>query len=80
MTNLVVRVTKGTEPRTTIRIPLGILRIASSLVPKSAAAALKEDGVDLEEIVRLSENPDFRGEIASVEDHVKGEKTVVSVE
>ncbi|MCW5695571.1 MAG: hypothetical protein KIS96_02430 [Bauldia sp.] len=80
MTNLVVRVTKGTEPRTTIRIPLGILRIASSLVPKSAAAALKEDGVDLEEIVRLSENPDFRGEIAAVEDHVKGEKTVVSVE
>lgn len=80
MSELVVRVTEGAVPTTTIRIPLGILKVATSLVPNRALAALKEEGIDLHEIARLSESPEFRGQIATVEDHGKGETTVVSIE
>jgi hypothetical protein len=80
MVDLKVRVFKGNEPKTTVSIPVGILRMASKLVPARAAAALKEEGIDLDEIVRLSEDPAARGQIALIEDHVKNEKTVVSLE
>ena len=57
-----------------------ILRIAANLVPRRAAAALRDEGIELDEIVRLSEDPNVRGQIAEVEDHEKGERVVVSLE
>jgi len=82
MANLKIRVFKGVDedPATTVTIPGGVLKIASNLIPKRAAAALKDEGIDLEEIVRLSENPDAHGTLVEVEDHKKNERVVISLE
>ena len=82
MSDLKVRVFRDGEddPSTTVTIPGGVLRIAFNLVPRKAAEALKQEGIDLGEIVRLSENPDARGKLVEVEDHRKNERVVVSLE
>ena len=82
MADLKIRVFKGNEqqPATTVTIPGGILKIASNLIPNKAVAALKEQGIDLDEIVRLSEAPDARGKLVEVEDHKKNERVVISLE
>ena len=82
MADLKIRVFKGGEaaPETTVTIPGGILKVASKLIPKQAAAALQEKGIDLEEIIRLSENPDVRGTLVEVEEHKKNEKVVIALE
>lgn len=82
MTSVKVRIYRSgdSEPATTVTIPAGILRIASGFVPKSAMAALKEQGIDLEELVRLTESPETRGTVVEVEDHRKNERVVISLE
>lgn len=82
MADLKIRVTKGMEerPTTTVTIPGGILRIASHLVPHKAQDALREEGIDLDELVRLSENPDAKGELVQIEDHEKNQRVVISLE
>lgn len=80
MLTLKVKVLRGGEPKSTVTIPLRFVKTASRLVPRKALEALKEEGIDLEEIVRLSEDPEARGEVAVIEDHIKGEKTIVSIE
>lgn len=82
MSDLKVRVFRNGEddPSTTVTIPGGVLRIAFNLVPSKAAEALKQEGIDLDEIVKLSENPDARGKLVEVEDHRKNERVVVSLE
>ena len=82
MTNLKIRVFKGgeTNPDTTCTIPTGILTIASKLIPRQAMAALKEEGIDLEELVKLSTNPGAHGTLLEVEDHKKGERVVIALE
>lgn len=68
------------EPETTVTIPGGILKIASNLIPKQATEALQEKGIDLEEILKLSENPDAHGTLVEVEDHKKNERVVIVLE
>jgi hypothetical protein len=68
------------EPETTVTIPSGILKIASNLIPKQATEALQEKGIDLEEILKLSENPDAHGTLVEVEDHKKNERVVIALE
>lgn len=82
MADLKVRVFKGNEeePATTVTIPGGVLKIASNLVPQRAAAALKEQGIDLDELVRLSEGPGAKGRLVEIEDHRKNERVVISLE
>lgn len=80
MHNLKIRVLKGTEPKSTITIPLRFVKTASRFVPKSAIEAMKDEGIDFAEIVRLADDPEARGEIAAFEDHEKGERTVVSID
>ena len=82
MADLKIRVYKSgsDEPDTTVTIPGGILKVASALVPKQATEALQEKGIDLEEIIRLSENPEAHGVLVEVEEHRKNEKIVVSLE
>jgi len=79
---LKIRVFKGDqrELATTVTIPGGVLKIASSLIPHKAAEALREQGVELKEIVKLSDNPDAHGDLIEIEDHQKNEKTVISLE
>jgi hypothetical protein len=82
MADLKIRVFKGggAEPDTTVTIPGGILKLASKLIPKQAAEALQEKGIDLDEIIRLSNNPDAHGILVVVEEHAKNEKVVISLE
>lgn len=82
MTALKIRVFKGSEttPETTCTIPTGVLEIAFRLIPKQAATALREKGIDLEEIIKLSSNPDARGTLVEVEEHKKNERIVIALE
>ncbi len=82
MANLKIRVFKGSDPmpETTVTIPGGVLKIAAKLIPAKAMDALHREGIDLEEIVRLSENPEAHGTLVEVEDHRKNEKVVISLE
>lgn len=82
MANLKIRVFRGGEvdPKTTVTIPVGILQIASKLIPKQAATALQEKGIDLNEIIAVSEHPDAHGILVEVEEHEKNEKVVIALE
>lgn len=82
MSDLKVRVFKGgrTDPSTTVTIPGGILKVAVRLVPRRALAAIEEQGIDVDEIVRLSESHEAAGVLATVEDHDKGETVVLALE
>lgn len=82
MADLKIRVFKGTDPtpQTTVTVPGGVLKIASKLIPKQAMDALQEKGIDLNEIIKLSENPDARGTLVEVEEHKKNERVVIALE
>jgi hypothetical protein len=82
MPDLKVRVFKGSDaqPTTTVTIPGGVLKIARNLVPQRALAALRDQGMDLDEIVRLSEQPEAKGKLVEIEDHNKGERVIISLE
>ena len=82
MTDLKIRVFKSgePEPETTVTVPGSVLRIASRLIPKRAAKALEEEGIDLDEIARLSEDPEARGTLVEVEHHKNDEKIVIALE
>lgn len=66
------------KPETTITIPLGVLRVASKLIPKKASAALEKEGIDLNEIVELSENEKVHGTLIEIEN--PDERIVISIE
>lgn len=82
MSDLKIRVFKGggTDPATTVTIPGNLLKIASNLIPNRAVSALADEGIDLDEIVRLSENPEAQGTLLEVEDHRKNERVTISLE
>lgn len=82
MADLKIRVFKGgkAQPETTVTIPGGVLKVASKIIPKQAAAALQGKGVDLDELIKLSMNPEIKGTLVEVEEHKKNEKVVISLE
>lgn len=80
MADLKVKIYKGERLTRTVTVPGQVLRIAASLVPRRAVEALRAEGVELEEIVRLSENPEARGRLVVVEDHEKDETIVIALE
>ena len=82
MTDLKIRVFKGDEekPDTTVTIPGNVLKIASKLIPKKLAAELQEDGIEIDEIIRLSDNPDAQGTLIEVEEHKKNKKVIIVLE
>jgi hypothetical protein len=82
MADLKIRMFKTgeTTPETTATIPGSILKVASRLIPKQAADALREKGIDLDEIIRLSANPDAHGTILEVENHKENQRVVISLE
>jgi hypothetical protein len=82
MADLKIRVFKigEAQPETTVTIPGGIIKIAANLIPKQATEALREKGVDLDEVIRLSTTPGFSGTLVEVEDHKKKQRVVISVD
>jgi len=77
-----IRVFKGgeAEPERTITIPLAILKIASKLMPKQIAVSLEENGIDLNEIVELSEKSGIRGTFVEIEEHNKNKRFIIAIE
>ena len=82
MADLKIRIFKGCEssPETTVTIPGSLLKFASRLIPKQAAIALQEKGIDINEIVRLSENPEAKGIFIEVEEHKKNRRIIIALE
>ena len=82
MADLKIRVFKhgGSEPETTVTIPGGILNVASKLIPQKAVAALQAEGIDFDELIRLSKNQEVRGTLVEIEEHKKDEKIIISLE
>jgi hypothetical protein len=82
MASLKIRIFKDgrSEPKKTVTIPIAVLKFASKLMPRHAAAALEEKGIDLGELVRLSENDEVRGTVVEIEEHEKNEKVIIALE
>ena len=82
MADLKIRVFKVGEPqpKTTVTIPGGILKVASKLIPKQAAVALQDAGIDIDELIKLSQNPEVQGTLAEIEEHEKDQKIIISLE
>lgn len=82
MANLKIRIYKEEKerPKTTITVPLGILKLASKLIPKKIASGLSDKGMDITEIIKFAAEENVRGVLAEIEEHYKDEKIVISVE
>jgi hypothetical protein len=82
MTDVKIRVYRGNDQHlaTTVTIPGGILRIASNLIPRRAISALRIEGIEIDELIKLSQNPEVSGQLAQIEDHDKGERVVIALE
>ncbi len=82
MADVKIRVFKHGEsqPDTTVTIPGSVLNVASKLIPKRAVVALQAEGIDLDELIKLSQNPDVQGTLVEIEEHKKNEKIVISLE
>ena len=72
--------TGRTEPESTVTIPLSVFKLAAKLMPKKALAAMKEQDIDIEHLQEVAEKEELYGMILEAEDHVKGERMVISVE
>ena len=68
------------KPLTTVSIPLAVIKIAKSLIPQKAKEELQKEGIDIQEIIKLSESPDFTGTVLEVDNHEKNEKVIISLE
>ena len=68
------------KPLTTVSIPLAVLKIVKSLIPKKAKEELQKEGIDIQEIIKLSDSPDFTGTVLEVDNHEKNEKIIISLE
>jgi len=82
MADLKIKIFKNNEsdPDTTITIPGKVLEVAQKLIPKQAAEALQEKGIDINELVELSNKSDVQGTIIEIEEHKKKEKVIISIE
>ncbi|MEJ2658242.1 MAG: hypothetical protein P8012_13790 [Desulfobacterales bacterium] len=82
MLKLKIRIFKNTDhgPDTTMTVPLGIIKVASKLVPRKAIKVLDDLGIDLEQIVDISKTEEPLGIIAEIEEHKKDRKIIISIE
>jgi len=56
-------------PATTVTIPGGILKLACTFIPRKASRALQDQGMDLDELIRLSDNPEAIGTLEEIGNH-----------
>lgn len=82
MADLKIRVFMGNDsaPQTTFTVPGGVLKVASKLIPKKLTSALQERGIDLDEIVKIADDPGVRGTLVVIEEHKKNERIVIALE
>ena len=80
--SLFIRVFENNEkkPAQTVTIPLAVLKLARSFIPKRAKTALEKEGIDLDQIMGLANQQEAPGVLLNVEDHKKKRKVVISIE
>ena len=71
---------KNKNPLTTVSIPLVVIKMVKSLIPQKAKEELQKEGIDIQEIIKLSDSPDFSGTVLEVDNHEKNEKIIISLE
>jgi len=49
-------------------------------MPKQIAVSLEENGIDLNEIVELSEKSGIRGTLIEIEEHKKNKRFIIAIE
>ncbi|MCP3954132.1 MAG: hypothetical protein GY697_18240 [Desulfobacterales bacterium] len=69
-----------TTPKTTISVPLGMLRFVSRFVPANLKESLSKKGIDVDLIADLVKSDEVRGTLVEIEEHKKNERTIISVE
>ena len=69
-----------TEPKTTISVPLGMLRFVSRFVPANLKESLSKKGIDVELIADLAKSEEIHGTLVEIQEHKKNERTVISIE
>ena len=82
MRSLKMRIFKNhdTAPDTTITIPVSVLSVAAKIIPKKAVAAIEEQGIDLKQIIALSQQEDINGTLLEIEEHKKNRRTLIALE
>lgn len=82
MSDIKIRTFKGSAatPSSTVTIPGGVFRMARRLIPNAAVTALREQGIELDELARLSESPEAIGRLIEIEDHERDQWTVIALE
>jgi hypothetical protein len=82
MLKLKIRIFKNNDdkPDTTMTIPLGVIKVASKLVPRKAIKILDDFGIDLDQIIDISKTEEPLGTLAEIEEHNKHRKIIISVE
>jgi hypothetical protein len=82
MLKLKIRIFKNNDnkPDTTMTVPLGIVKVASKLVPRKAVKVLDDLGIDLNQIIEISKSEEVVGTLAEIEEHKKHRKIIISIE
>ncbi len=70
----------GTKPDTKITVPLRVLEVASKMIPRKVKAVLDEHGIEINQIVELSQTKQPLGTLVEIEEHKKKRKFVIAVE
>jgi len=67
------------KPRVNVNVPLELIRVAMSLIPKDARAKMEAKGIDLDNITQMIEDG-VEGKIVEVEHEKKNGKERIVVE
>jgi hypothetical protein len=81
MLKLKIRIFKNNDhrPDTTMTMPLGVIKVASKLVPRKAIKILDDLGIDLNQIIDISQTEEPLT-LAEIEEHKKHRKIIISIE
>ena len=81
---LKIRVTKGEKPQVNVTIPFGLvnwgLNLASKLGKNNVNVEGKEIPIDMDELNKAMNDPEFSGKIVDVVDEEKGEHVEIEIE
>jgi len=59
---------------------MAVLKVAARLIPEQTMVALRDKGIKLEEIIKLSSDQVVHGTLLEVEDHKKNERVVITLD
>jgi hypothetical protein len=79
-TNLKINVFKKTKLETTYSIPCKIIKLGTDVVPAPVIEMLKEEGIAIDEIAKLSAKPDLAGTLVVFEHHASGNKIAIELD